>query len=129
MIYLVRINRRVVIIADIMIDKIISQLSRKDRLQKRKRKHHRLLQKREKGRLLKRSDKIDSKPSVGDQGSITKKENKKVPPSTGKKGTITKSPGGNSSDVKPKSSIKTPPKNTSPPKTRVGGAGKITKRR
>ncbi|EOW9528177.1 DUF4247 domain-containing protein [Bacillus cytotoxicus] len=82
-----------------------------------------------KGSIIKRSDKIDSKPSVGDQGSITKKESKKVPPSTGKKGTITKSPGGNSSDVKPKSSIKTPPKNTSPPKTRVGGAGKITKRR
>ncbi|MBY0599074.1 DUF4247 domain-containing protein [Bacillus bingmayongensis] len=73
-----------------------------------------------KGSIIKRSDK----------GSITEKGSKTVPPSTEKKGKITKSPGGSSgSDVKPKSSIKSPPRNTSPPKTRVGGSGKITKRR
>ncbi|MBC6971326.1 DUF4247 domain-containing protein [Bacillus sp. Xin] len=83
-----------------------------------------------KGSIIKRSDKIEPKPSVGDQGSIIEKGTKTVPPSTEKKGKITKSPGGSSgSDVKPKSSIKSPPRNTSPPKTRVGGSGKITKRR
>ena len=83
-----------------------------------------------KGSIIKRSDKIDPKTSVGDKGNITEKGSNTVPPSTEKKGKITKSPGGPSgSDVKPKSSIKSPPKNTSPPKTRVGGSGKITKRR
>ncbi|KEK23065.1 DUF4247 domain-containing protein [Bacillus gaemokensis] len=83
-----------------------------------------------KGSIIKRSDKVDPKTSVGDKGSITEKGTKTVPPSTEKKGKITKSPGNSSgSDVKPKSSIKSPPRNTSPPKTRVGGSGKITKRR
>ncbi|CAI8747305.1 hypothetical protein BHU24_00405 [Bacillus pseudomycoides] len=83
-----------------------------------------------KGSIIKRSDKVAPKTSVGDKGSITEKETKTVPPSTENKGKIIKSPGGSSgSDVKPKSSIKSPPKNTSPPKTRVGGSGKITKRR
>ncbi|AHA08044.1 MULTISPECIES: DUF4247 domain-containing protein [Bacillus] len=84
-----------------------------------------------KGSIIKRGDNVDSKSSVGDKGSITEKGNNTTPPpSTGSKGKITKTPGGSSgSDVKPKSSIKTPPRNTSPPKTRVGGSGKITKRR
>ncbi|MFD3216015.1 DUF4247 domain-containing protein [Bacillus cereus] len=83
-----------------------------------------------KGSIIKRGDNVDSKSSVGDTGSITKKGSSTPPPSTGSKGKITKTPGGSSgSDVKPKSSIKTPPRNTSPPKTRVGGSGKITKRR
>ncbi|WP_459503544.1 DUF4247 domain-containing protein [Bacillus sp. C1] len=83
-----------------------------------------------KGSIIKRSDKVDPKTSVGDTGSITEKGSKTVPPSTENKGKITKSPSSSGgSDVKPKSSIKSPPKNTSPPKTRVGGAGKITKRR
>ncbi|MEX0414934.1 DUF4247 domain-containing protein [Bacillus sp. C30] len=84
-----------------------------------------------KGSIIKRGDNVDPKSSVGDKGSITEKGSKTTPPpSTGSKGKITKNPGGSSgSDVKPKSSIKTPPKNTSPPKTRVGGSGKIMKRR
>ncbi|MDF4756006.1 DUF4247 domain-containing protein, partial [Vibrio parahaemolyticus] len=83
-----------------------------------------------KASIIKRGDNVDSKSSVGDTGSITKKGSNTPPPSTGSKGKITKNPGGSSgSDVKPKSSIKTPPRNTSPPKTRVGGSGKITKRR
>ncbi|MDM5190475.1 DUF4247 domain-containing protein [Bacillus sp. DX4.1] len=84
-----------------------------------------------KGSIIKRSDKIqEPKTSVGDKGSITEKGSKTVPPSTENKGKIIKSPGNSGgSDVKPKSSIKSPPRNTSPPKTRVGGSGKITKRR
>ncbi|MEI4803252.1 DUF4247 domain-containing protein [Bacillus sp. NPDC077411] len=83
-----------------------------------------------KGSIIKRSDKVEQKPSVGDTGSITEKGTQTVPPSTENKGKIIKSPGGSSeSDVQPKSSIKSPPKNTSPPKTKVGGSGKVTKRR
>ncbi len=60
-----------------------------------------------KGSIIKRGDNVDSKSSVGDTGSITKKGSSTPPPSTGSKGKITKTPGGSSgSDVKPKSSIK-----------------------
>ncbi|MDC2865166.1 MULTISPECIES: DUF4247 domain-containing protein [unclassified Bacillus (in: firmicutes)] len=83
-----------------------------------------------KGSIIKRSDKVEQKPSVGDSGNITEKGTQSVPPSTENKGKIIKSPGGSSeSDVKPKSSTTGPPKNTSPPKTKVGGSGKVTKRR
>ncbi|MFJ8528236.1 DUF4247 domain-containing protein [Bacillus sp. NPDC094106] len=83
-----------------------------------------------KGSIIKRSDKVDPNTSVGDTGKITEKGSKPVSPSTEDKGKIIKSPGGSSgSDVQPKSSIKTPPKNTSPPKTSVGGSGKVTKRK
>ncbi|MGG2093562.1 DUF4247 domain-containing protein [Bacillus sp. S13(2024)] len=83
------------------------------------------------GSIIKRSDKVNnSGTSVGSEDGVTKKGNQTVPPSEQNKGKIIKSPDNPSgSDVKPKSSITTPPKNTSPPKTRVGGSGKITKRR
>ncbi|MFD0772207.1 DUF4247 domain-containing protein [Bacillus sp. CGMCC 1.60114] len=83
------------------------------------------------GSIIKRSDKVNnSGTSVGSEDGVTKKGNQTVPPSEQNKGKIIKSPDKPSgSDVKPKSSITTPPKNTSPPKTRVGGSGKITKRR
>ena len=118
-----------VITEDIMTDKIINQLFQKDHLQKEK-KTPPPITKEGKGSIIKRGDNVDSKPSVGDKGSITEKgSNTTPPPSTGSKGKLRKHRGSSGSDVKPKSSIKTPPRNTSPPKTRVGGSGKITKRR
>ncbi len=117
MIYSVHENHRTVIIADIMTDKIINQLFQRDRLRKKKKKTPPPITKEGKGSIIKRGDNVDSKSSVGDTGSITKKGSSTPPPSTGSKGKITKTPGGSSgSDVKPKSSIKTPPRNTSPPK-------------
>lgn len=84
------------------------------------------------GSIIKRSDN-PTDGSVGSGGSITKKE-PAVPPSTGSSGKIIKSPdsgsGSYNSDPQPKSgSSFSPPKNNSPPKTRVGGSGSITKRR
>jgi hypothetical protein len=83
------------------------------------------------GSIIKRSDKVPS-TSVGSEDDVTKKESGTAPPK-GSTGKIIKSPdtsaktGG--TNVKPKSSSIFPPKKTSPPKTRVGGYGKITKRR
>ena len=73
MIYSVRENHRTVIIADIMTDKIINQLFQRDRLRKKK-KNPASITKEGKGSIIKRGDNVDSKSSVGDTGSITKKE-------------------------------------------------------
>lgn len=92
------------------------------------------------GSIIKRSDTPASSGStVGSGGSITKKQpdgksDTGTPPGTGGTGTITKSPGESSGSVSggttPKSgSSFSPPKNNSPPKTKVGGSGSITKRR
>ena len=66
---------------------------------------------------------------VGDTGSITKKEATRLRLLLEAKGKLRKIQVVQADQMKPKSSIKTPPRNTSPPKTRVGGSGKITKRR
>ena len=52
---------------------IINQLFQRDRLRKKKRKP-RLITKEGKGSIIKRGDNVDLKSSVGDTGSITKKE-------------------------------------------------------
>ncbi|WP_018133194.1 DUF4247 domain-containing protein [Effusibacillus pohliae] len=78
--------------------------------------------------------------SVGAGSSITKKEPSSAtkdpgpPPTTGGSGSIVKSGGSSgsvSADTGPKSgsSSFSPPKNNSPPKTRVGGSGSITRRK
>lgn len=89
-----------------------------------------------KGSIFKRSDRSanGAGSSIGSGGDITKKSTG-VPPTTGSTGTITKSQNGSSgsidSDAKAKSgsSIFAPRKNNSPPKTKVGGFGKVSRRR
>jgi hypothetical protein len=72
------------------------------------------------GSIIKRSDKApvtpDTRSRVGSDGDVTKKS-----------GTIIRSSDGNNSTT-PKSSKFSPPRNTSPPKTRVGGSGSIRRR-
>lgn len=82
------------------------------------------------GSIIKRSDNAGSSSStVGSKDSVIKKESQTAP-SDENKGKIIKSPNSSDgSDVKPKSSSISPPKNNSPPKTKVGGSGRITKRR
>ncbi|QEL82895.1 DUF4247 domain-containing protein (plasmid) [Bacillus sp. JAS24-2] len=83
-----------------------------------------------KASIIKRRDKIEPKKSIGDKGSIMVKGSDAILSSPEKKGTITKSLDDSiGSDVKPKSSFKSPPRNTSPPQTRIGGLGGITKRK
>ena len=112
------------IIEDITIDKIINQLFQRDHLQRRKDPTSNYEGR--KGSIIKRGDNVDSKPSVGDKEVLLKKEVIRRPHLLLEARVKLQKPGGSSgSDVKPKSSIKTPPRNTSPPKTRVGGSGKL----
>jgi len=84
------------------------------------------------GSITKRSDtKKNSDGSVGSSGNIFKKQ---VEPSSGSTGKIIRSSDSSSSkssgSVTPKrSSIFSSPKSNSPPRTKVGGSGRITKRR
>ncbi len=75
------------------------------------------------GSIIKRSDKV-KKNTVGSGGSIFSKGSSTSDSSTGK---IIKD--SDSQNVKPKKSTITKPRNNSPPKTRVGGTGKLFKRR
>lgn len=83
------------------------------------------------GTIVKRSSDSVSKNTVGSKGNILKKS----PPSAAPKsevGTITKNEPTKSSttksEVKPKKSTLSPPKNNSPPKTKSKGYGSITKK-
>lgn len=86
------------------------------------------------GSIIKRSDKpADRSSGVGADGSIIKK---KTEPSTAPSGQVgriirksdKKTTISNSTSTK-KSSIFSPPRSKSPPRTKVGGFGRITKRR
>ncbi|USG67591.1 DUF4247 domain-containing protein [Brevibacillus ruminantium] len=85
-----------------------------------------------KGSIIKRgTNKTDT--TVGSDGSLTKK---RVDTSSGSTGKITRSSekgasysDGSSSSKKSSSSIFSPPKRSSAPRTKVGGYGRITKRR
>ncbi|MFD2371109.1 DUF4247 domain-containing protein [Brevibacillus sp. GCM10020057] len=85
-----------------------------------------------KGSIIKRgSTSKNSDGSVGSDGNIFKKQ---VEPSKGSSGKIIRSSGSSSSGsgnyVTPKrSSIFSSPKSNSPPRTKTGGFGRITKRR
>lgn len=94
-----------------------------------------------KGSIIKRTDKSTvagssngAGTSIGSGGDITKKSSGAPPATAGSTGTISKT-SGSSGTVQSDSSAKSgttkiaPPKNNSPPKTRVGGSGRITKRR
>lgn len=89
-----------------------------------------------KGSIIKRGDRPGSGAgtSIGSDGDITKKSSG-TPPTVGGTGTIRKSSGNSSGSIGSGSRIGSgtskfaPPRNNSPPKTRVGGFGKITKRR
>jgi hypothetical protein len=88
-----------------------------------------------KGSIIKRGDKsTGAGTSIGSGGDITKKNSGSPPSTSGSTGTISKT-SGSSGTVQSDSSAKSgttkiaPPKNNSPPKTRVGGSGRITKRR
>ena len=61
------------IIEDITIDKIINQLFG-ETTYKEEKKTPPPITKEGKGSIIKRGDNVDSKPSVGDKGSITEKE-------------------------------------------------------
>lgn len=76
------------------------------------------------GTIVKRSDKPSSASGpVGSKESVFKKEPETPSSSTSDVGKITKSP-----NVKSEPKF-APPRTKSPPKTKVGGVGKITKRR
>lgn len=89
-----------------------------------------------KGSIIKRGDNSGggAGTSIGSGGDITKKSSGTTP-ATGGTGTISKSPSDSSGSISSGSSSGSgsskfaPPKNNSPPKTRVGGSGRITKRR
>lgn len=77
------------------------------------------------GNVIKRSDSGGAGTSAGSQGTIT---NKSTPSTDGNQGKVIKSDTP-SSNVGPKQSNITPPKSNSPPKTKVGSSGTITKRK
>ncbi|MCP1356513.1 DUF4247 domain-containing protein [Aneurinibacillus migulanus] len=92
------------------------------------------------GSIIKRGDTSSSssgntRSSVGSSGSIIKKSDSDTSASKEKRGKIIRSSDEGSSydkqrtKVKPKDSMFSRPKNNSPPKVKVGGSGKIFKRR
>lgn len=79
------------------------------------------------GSITKRSDsKKKSSAKVGQDGNLFKKQDTSSSGSTGK---IIRSSDSNSSVSSKKSSVFTKPKSKSPPRTKVGSSGRITKRR